>query len=274
MRKGAREECHARKALEHARGRTQAEGHRSAEGREEDSVSDTVLTDEDAHRPPDIHHRIPWRPGFFEHYGACGGKPTSTRSVPGQPRHPERATAQRQSVSRPAAMAGRQPHSYRSHAPQPPRRDQGQGRRRTRWPHRHRPDMRKPPASVRTRLDIPPGVVLAITQIPTPFFPAPQYRPWKTQQPPAWLGRGSTAQHVSCCLCSCMAWEVTPRLNPWGLVDVILSEGSTVMTVAKGQAPGPCRSHRSSCRPNRGMWWGVRGSNPRPRDYESPALTC
>ena len=97
MRKGAREECHARKALEHARGRTQAEGHRSAEGREEDSVSDTVLTDEDAHRPPDIHHRIPWRPGFFEHYGACGGKPTSTRSVPGQPRHPERATAPRQS---------------------------------------------------------------------------------------------------------------------------------------------------------------------------------
>jgi len=22
------------------------------------------------------------------------------------------------------------------------------------------------------------------------------------------------------------------------------------------------------------MGWGVRGSNPRPRDYESPALTC
>lgn len=42
------------------------------------------------------------------------------------------ATAPRQSVSRPAVMAGRQPHSYRSHAPQPSRRDQGQGRRRTR----------------------------------------------------------------------------------------------------------------------------------------------
>ena len=36
-----------------------------------------------------------------------------------------------------------------------------------------------------------------------------------------------------------MAWEVTPRLNPWGLMDVILSEGSTVMTVAEGQASAP-----------------------------------
>lgn len=33
--------------------------------------------------------------------------------------------------------------------------------------------MRNPPASVRTRLDIPPGAVLAITQIPTPFFLRP-----------------------------------------------------------------------------------------------------
>lgn len=72
MRKGAREECHARKALEHARGRTQAEGHRSAEGREEDSVSDTAFTDEDAHRPPDIHHRTPCRPGLLGHHGARG----------------------------------------------------------------------------------------------------------------------------------------------------------------------------------------------------------
>ena len=36
-----------------------------------------------------------------------------------------------------------------------------------------------------------------------------------------------------------MAWETTPRLNPWELVDVFLSEGSTVMIVAEGQASAP-----------------------------------
>lgn|GEM_PF-3913029 len=82
------------------------------------------------------------------------------------------------------------------------------------------------------------------------------------------------APHVACCLCSCMAWEITPRLNPWELVGVFLSEGSTVMTVAEGQAPDPCQPHRSPCRPSCSKRWGVRGSNPRPRDYESPALTC
>ena len=36
-----------------------------------------------------------------------------------------------------------------------------------------------------------------------------------------------------------MAWETTPRLNPCELVGVFLSEGSTVMTVAEGQASAP-----------------------------------
>jgi len=89
VRKGAREECHARKALEHARGRTQAEGHRSAEGREEDSVSDTAFTDEDAHRPPDIHHRTPCRPGLLGHHGARGVSQPRRAPCPGQPRHPK-----------------------------------------------------------------------------------------------------------------------------------------------------------------------------------------
>lgn len=114
------------------------------------------------------------------------------------------------------------------------------------------------------------GAVWAIRRLPLRF----SYVPLQTMENSTTTGVAWSTQHVSCCLCSCMAWEVTPRLNPWGLVDVILSVGSTVMTVAKGQAPGPCQPHRSSCRPNRGMWWGVRGSNPRPRDYESPALTC
>jgi len=65
---------------------------------------------------------------------ATGGHPDDPQARRAAARRAaiERATAPRQSVSRPAVMAGRQPHSYRSHAPQPSRRDQGQGRRRTR----------------------------------------------------------------------------------------------------------------------------------------------
>lgn len=99
-------------------------------------------------------------------------------------------------------------------------------------------NIRNPPASVRTRLDNPPGAVLAITQIPTPFFLRPTIDHGKLNDHRRGLVEGA-APHVPCCLCSCMAWEVTPRLNPWGLVDVILSEGSTVMTVAEGQASAP-----------------------------------
>lgn len=87
-------------------------------------------------------------------------------------------------------------------------------------------------------LDIPPGAVLAITQIPTPFFLRPTINHGKLNDHRRGLVKGA-APHVPCCLCSCMAWETTPRLNPWELVDVFLSEGSTVMTVAEGQASAP-----------------------------------
>ena len=36
-----------------------------------------------------------------------------------------------------------------------------------------------------------------------------------------------------------MAWEVTPRLNPWGLVDVILSGGIHSDDCRKGTGAGP-----------------------------------
>ena len=49
-------------------------------------------------------------------------------------------------------------------------------------------------------------------QTPTPFFLRPTIDHGKLNDHRRGLVKGA-APHVPCCLCSCMAWEVTPRLN-------------------------------------------------------------
>ena len=200
MRKGAREECHARKALEHARGRTQAEGHRSAEGREEDSVSDTAFTDEDAHRPPDIHHRTPCRPGLLGHHGARGVSQLQRAPFLANLGIQKRATAPRQSASRlPSWQAGSPTVTAATHPSRPvatmgktgdvhgdhtvtvqiqgiPRLRSAQG-----WTiHRGR---------------------VGYPQTPTPFFLRPTIDHGKLNDHRRGLVNGA-APHVPCCLCS------------------------------------------------------------------------
>ena len=178
MRKGAREECHARKALEHARGRTQAEGHRSAEGREEDSVSDTAFTDEDAHRPPDIHHRTPCRPGLLGHHGARGVSQLQRAPFLANLGIQKRATAPRQSASRlPSWQAGSPTVTAATHPSRPVATMGKTGD--VHGDHTVTVQIQGIPRLRSASAGHPTGGRVGNPQTPTPFFPTRNYRPWR-----------------------------------------------------------------------------------------------